>query len=180
MKKKSRKVNNYGYDNSDDSDGKSKLGSPKFISFSFPIDQDVVSHYNYDFDNKECRCVAVVNQKTYNTNQGGGVEVCMEDICNAVVTTPIIIWSNTWSKKWSNMWPTDIIFLEANRPYPHYYLTCHRYPSSKTSIKPTILEARRGHQLVDQCSKTFTNIVIIFIDAIYKKFYECWSSCISS
>ena len=33
-KKKSRKVNNYGYDNSDNSDGKNKLRSPKFISFS--------------------------------------------------------------------------------------------------------------------------------------------------
>ena len=33
-KKKSRKVNNYGYDNSDDSDGKSEPGSLKFISFS--------------------------------------------------------------------------------------------------------------------------------------------------
>ena len=48
------------------------------------------------------------------------------------------------------------------------------------SIEPTILKVGRGYQLVDQCSKTSTNIVIILIDAIYKEFYEYKSSCISS
>ena len=68
------------------------------------------------------------------------------------------------------MWPTNIIFLEANKPYPNYYQTCHYQPSSNTSIKPTTLEARRGHQLVNQRSKNFKNIVIILINAIYKDF----------
>ena len=94
-----------------------------------------------------------------------------------MVTKPMIMWSNTWSGTWSNTWPTDIIFLEANKPYLHYYQTRHCHSCSKTSIEPTALEARRGHyQLVDRRSKTFTNIAIILIDAIYKEFYECWSS----
>ena len=37
-KKKSQKVNNYGYDNSDDSNGKSKPRPPKFINFSLLVD----------------------------------------------------------------------------------------------------------------------------------------------
>ena len=42
-KKKSQKVNNYGYDNSDDSNDKSKPRSLKFINFLLPMDQDVLS-----------------------------------------------------------------------------------------------------------------------------------------
>ena len=70
-----------------------------------------------------------------------------------------------------------------NKPYLHYYqnlslLTYH--PSSKTSIKPTLLEARCGyHQLVDRYSKTSINIAIIFISVIYKELYEYWSSCLA-
>ena len=73
-----------------------------------------------------------------------------------------------------------MIFLEANKLYLHYYqnlslLTYH--PSSKTSIN-LILVAKRGHkQLVNRHSETSTNIVIILINAIYKEFYEYWSSC---
>ena len=37
-KKESRKVNNYGYDNFDNSNGKSELRPPKFINFSLPMD----------------------------------------------------------------------------------------------------------------------------------------------
>ena len=59
---------------------------------------------------------------------------------------------------------------------------------SKTNINPTLvascrcywlttLVARCGHhQVVYQHNKISTNIPIIFIDAIYKEFYECWSS----
>ena len=114
-----------------------------------------------------------------------------EGNCNAVVMRHIIMWSNTWSSTWSNTWPTNIIFLEANKPYSHYYPTCHRtyHPSSETSINPILitnrcrhwlatLVTRHGHyQLVDQHSETSTNIAIILIDAIYKEFYECWSRC---
>ena len=95
-----------------------------------------------------------------------------------------------WSSTWSSTWPTNIIFLEAKKPYPHYYQTCHRtyHPSSKMSIDPTLVASRPHHwlatlvakhdhhQLVNQYSKTFTNIAIILIDAIYKEFYECWLS----
>ena len=63
-----------------------------------------------------------------------------------MVTRPIIMWSSTWS----NTWPTNIIFLEANKPYLHYYQTRHCHSRSETSIKPTTLEARRGHQLIDR------------------------------
>ena len=63
------------------------------------------------------------------------------------------------------------------------------HPSSKTSIDPTLVESCRCHwlatlvarrsyyQLIDWRSKTSTNIAMILIDAIYKKFYECWSRC---
>ena len=71
------------------------------------------------------------------------------------------------------MWLTDIIFLEANKLYSHYYQTRHCHSSNETSIEPTALEARRGHQFVDRRSETFTNIVIILINAIYKEYYEC-------
>ena len=66
-----------------------------------------------------------------------------------------------------------------NKPYLYYYqnsslLTYH--PSSKTNMDPALV-MRGGHdQLVHQRSKTSTNIAIILINAIYKKFYECWSS----
>ena len=60
-----------------------------------------------------------------------------------------------------------------HKPYLYYYQTRHCHPSSKTSIEPTVLEARRGHQLVDRRSETFTNIVIILINAIFKEFYKC-------
>ena len=40
-KKKSRKINNYGYDNSDDSNGESEPKPPKFINFSLLMDQEV-------------------------------------------------------------------------------------------------------------------------------------------
>ena len=46
-------------------------------------------------------------------------------LCNAVATRPMITWSNTWSGTWSNTWSIDIIFLEANKPYLHYYQTRH-------------------------------------------------------
>lgn len=42
-KKKSQKVNNYGYNNSDNSNGKSEPGFPKFISFS--LLRDKFSHF---------------------------------------------------------------------------------------------------------------------------------------
>ena len=39
---------------------------------------------------------------------------------------------------------------------------------------------RRGHhQLIDQRSKTSANIIIILINAIYKKFYKYWLSCLA-
>ena len=40
-KKKSRKVNNYSYNNSDTSNGESKPRPPKFISFLLQMDYDV-------------------------------------------------------------------------------------------------------------------------------------------
>ena len=103
-----------------------------------------------------------------------GAHAKKERNCNAVVTRPMIMWSSTWS----NMWPTDIIFLEANKPYFYYYQTRHCHSRSETSIELTALKARHGHhQLVDQRSETSTNIAIILIDAIYKEFYKCWSRC---
>ena len=42
-KKKSRKVNNYDYDNSDNSDGESEPRPPKSISFLLVMDQEVPS-----------------------------------------------------------------------------------------------------------------------------------------
>ena len=102
----------------------------------------------------------------------------------------MIIWSNTWFGTWSNTWFIHIIFkkrtnlilllLDLSSSIHHL--------SSKTSIDLTLVAsrhcywlatfvARRGHhQLVDQRSKTYTNIAIILIDAIYKEFYERWSS----
>ena len=92
----------------------------------------------------------------------------------------MIMWSNTWSSTWCNTWPTNIIFLEANKPYLYYFqnlssLTYH--PHSKISINPTFVARRGHHQLVNQHSETFTNIAIILIDDIYKEFYKFWSSC---
>ena len=40
-KKKLRKVNNYGYDKSDDNDGKSQPKTHKFICFLLPINQNI-------------------------------------------------------------------------------------------------------------------------------------------
>ena len=92
------------------------------------------------------------------------------------------MWSNTWFthiifKKWTNL----ILLLSDSSS-----LTYH--PSSETSIDPTLVVSWRchwlvtlvarcsHHQLVDRRSKTFTNIAIILIDAIYKELYKCWSS----
>lgn len=36
--------------------------------------------YNYNFDDGGCRRDAVIDRKAYNTNQGSGMEVWMEDI----------------------------------------------------------------------------------------------------
>ena len=88
------------------------------------------------------------------------------------------------------MWPTHIIFKKQSNLILLLsdLLSSTHHPSSETSINPTLvasrrchwlvtLVARRGHhQLVDQYSKTSPNIAIILIDAIYKEFYECWSS----
>ena len=106
--------------------------------------------------------------------------------CNAIVTRPKIMWSNTWS----NMWPTHIIFKKQTNPIlllSDLSSSTH-HPSSETSIDPTLVASRRchwlatlmvrrgDHQLIDRRSKTSTNIAIILINAIYKEFYECWSS----
>ena len=56
----------------------------------------------------------------------------------------------------------------------HHWLTIL---SSKTSIDPTLVARRGYHQLIDWRSEISTNIAIILIDAIYKEFYKCWSSC---
>ena len=102
----------------------------------------------------------------------------------------MIIWYNTWSGTRSNTWPTYIIF---NKQTNLILLLSHlssltHHPSSEMGIDltlvasrrcywPAIFVARRGHyQLIDWHSKTSTNIAIIFIDTIYKKFYKCWSS----
>ena len=54
------------------------------------------------------------------------------------------------------------------RPYscskPLSSLTCHSYSKMRSSS-------------THWRSKTFTNITIILIDAIYKEFYKCWSCC---
>ena len=46
-----------------------------------------------------------------------------------MVIKPMIIWYSSWfsiwSSIWSNMWSTNLIFLKANKPYFHYYQTCH-------------------------------------------------------
>ena len=107
-----------------------------------------------------------------------------------MVTRLMIIWSNTWSGTWSNMWPTHIIFKKQTNLIllllDSSSLTHHL--SSKTNIDLTLVASRHchwlatlvaksgHHQLVDRHSKTSTNIAIIFINAIYKEFYECWSS----
>ena len=107
-----------------------------------------------------------------------------------MVTRPIIIRSNTWSDTWSNSWLTQIIFKKRTN---HISLLLDSssstyHPSSEKSIDSTLvasrrhhwlatLVARRGHyQLLDRHSKTSTNVAIILIDAIYKQFYEWWSS----
>ena len=43
-RKKSRKVNNYGCDNFDNSNSKSELSFSKFINFSLLINQDISSN----------------------------------------------------------------------------------------------------------------------------------------
>lgn len=48
-KKKLQKENNYAYDNSDNSDGKSKSRLPKFIRFLLLIDQDVFNDLQLQF-----------------------------------------------------------------------------------------------------------------------------------
>ena len=103
-----------------------------------------------------------------------------------MVTRPMIMGSNTWP----NTWPTYIIFKKRTNLIlllSNLSSSTH-HPSSETSINltllarrprhwPATLVARRGHhQLVNRRSKTFTNIAIILINAIYKEFYECWSS----
>ena len=95
-----------------------------------------------------------------------------------------------WSGTWSNTWLTHIIFkkrtnfilLLLDSSSSTYHL------SSKTSIDSTLVVSRRRywfailvarrsyHELIDRRSKTSTNIAIIFINAIYKEFYECWLS----
>ena len=96
--------------------------------------------------------------------------------------------SSTLVTPWSqDLWSCDLAHDLTHDPptssrskqtLSHYYQTRHRHSRRETSIKPTALEARRGHhQLVDQCSKTSTNSAIIFINAIYKEFYKCWSRC---
>ena len=103
-----------------------------------------------------------------------------------MITRSMMMWSNTWP----NTWPTHIIFkkqtnlillLSDSSSSTHH-------ANSKTSIDPILVASRRRHwpaifvarhghyQLIDRCSKTSTNIAIILIDAIYKKFYKCWSS----
>ena len=105
-----------------------------------------------------------------------------------MITRPMIMWSNIWSGPWSNTWPTHIIFKKQTKLMLlllDLSLATH-HPSSKTSIDPTFVASRRRHwlatpvvrrghhQLVDRHNKTSMNIAIIFIDAIYKEFYECW------
>ena len=102
----------------------------------------------------------------------------------------MIMWFNTWSGTWLNTWPTHIIFQKRTNLIlllSDLSSSTH-HPSSETKIDLTLVASRRHHwfailiakhghhQLVNQCSKTSTNIAIIFIDAIYKEFYECWSS----
>ena len=48
-KKNSQKVNNYDYDNSDNSDSKSEPRSPKFTNFLLLINQDVPSNLQLQF-----------------------------------------------------------------------------------------------------------------------------------
>lgn len=36
--------------------------------------------YNCNFDEKRCQCDAVINEKIYDINIGGGIEVWMENI----------------------------------------------------------------------------------------------------
>ena len=107
-----------------------------------------------------------------------------------MVTKPMIMWSNIWFGTWSNTWPIHIIFKKQKNLILllSNLSSLTHHPSSKTNINPTLivscrchwlatLIARRGHhQLIDRRSKTFTNIAIVFIDAIYKEFYECWFS----
>ena len=60
-KKKSRKVNNYDYDNSDNNDGESKPGSPKFISFS--LLRSKFSHFKWLTTVVLMKVPIVVNEK---------------------------------------------------------------------------------------------------------------------
>ena len=72
------------------------------------------------------------------------------------------------------MWPTKIIFKKQTNLIFIIIKTCHhRLTTLVASIESTTLEARCDHQLVDQHSKTSTNIAIILIDAIHKEFYKC-------
>ena len=130
----------------------------------------------------------------YNINGGPTKYLIFQTLingpCKAVITRTMIMSSNTWSGTWSNTWLTHIIFKkQTNLILLLSDLSSSTYhPSSKISIDPTLVAsrrchwlatfvARRGpHQLVDRHSKTFTIIAIILIDAIYKEFYECWSS----
>ena len=40
--------------------------------------------YTWDFDDKTCRCDAVIDEKAYNTNQGSRMEIWMEEVVQLV------------------------------------------------------------------------------------------------
>lgn len=76
MKQKNReKYKITAVNNSDNSEGESKLRLSNFISFSLLLDQDVPSNLQLNFDDGICCCDAIINGTAYDTNIG-----CREEV----------------------------------------------------------------------------------------------------
>ena len=59
---------------------RASLGLPRLSTFYWQWIKMFQMTYNCNFDDRKCCRDAIVDQKAYNTNQVGGMEVWIEDI----------------------------------------------------------------------------------------------------